>query len=107
LFTIFLLQFRDFSLTPYAPAPAPAPAHAPAAAPASAPASGSADPGHTHGLEASEKVPIISSLDEWLKQPAQIDIQEVHQRPHFFMFANTIIMSFAHTHFSFSFLWFL
>jgi hypothetical protein len=69
----FLLQFRDFSLTPYAPAPAPA--HAPAAAPASAPATGSA--GHAHGLEASEEVPIVSSLDEWLKQPAQIDIQEV------------------------------
>jgi hypothetical protein len=75
LFTIFLLQFRDFSLTPYAPAPAPAPAHAPAAAPASAPATGST--GHAHGLEASEEVPIVSSLDEWLKQPAQIDIQEV------------------------------
>jgi hypothetical protein len=63
LFTIFLLQFRDFSLTPYAPAPAPA--------------TGSADPGHAHGLEASEEVPIVSSFDEWLKQPAQIDIQEV------------------------------
>jgi hypothetical protein len=69
LFTIFLLQFRDFSLTPYAPA------HAPAAAPASAPATGSA--GHAHGLEASEEVPIVSSLNEWLKQPAQIDIEEV------------------------------
>jgi hypothetical protein len=51
----FFLQFRDFFLTPYAPAPASAPAHAPAAAPASAPATGSA--GHAHGLEASEEVP--------------------------------------------------
>jgi hypothetical protein len=65
LFTIFAAVPRllSHSVCP-APAPAPAPAHAPVAAPASAPASGSADPGHTHGLEASEKVPIISSLDE-------------------------------------------
>jgi hypothetical protein len=60
LFTIFLLQFRDFSLTLYAPAPAPA--HAPAAAPASAPAPGCADPGHAHGLEASEEVPSSALL---------------------------------------------
>jgi hypothetical protein len=79
LFTIFFLQFRDFSLTPYAPAPAPAPAPAaaPASAPAPAPAPATGFAGHSHGLEASEEVPIVSSLDEWLKQPAQIDIQEV------------------------------
>jgi hypothetical protein len=74
LFTIFFCSSAT-SLTPYAPTPAPA--DAPAAAPASAPALGSADPGHAHRLEASEEVPIVSSLDEWLKQPTQIDIQEV------------------------------
>jgi hypothetical protein len=85
---LFLLQFRDFSLTPYAPAPAPTPAptHAPTAVRASAPASGSADLTHSHGLEPSEEVHIVSSLDEWLQQPAEIDIEEVYQAPHLSLF---------------------
>jgi hypothetical protein len=81
----FVMQFHDFSFTRYAPAPAPAPR--------------SADPAHAHGLEASEEVPIVSSLHEWLKRPAQIDIQEVHQSPSFLHVANTIIYAIAHTPF--------
>jgi hypothetical protein len=87
---LFLLQVREFSLTPYAPAPAPAPTpaptHAPTDVPASAPASGSADLTHSHGLEPSEEVHIVSSLDEWLQQPAEIDIEEVYQAPHLSLF---------------------
>jgi hypothetical protein len=44
-----------------------------------------------------KKFPIVSSLDEWLKQPTQIDFQEVHQSPSFLYVANTIIMT-LHTH---------
>jgi hypothetical protein len=39
-----------------------------------------------------KKFPIVSSLDEWLKQPTQIDFQEVHQSPSFLYVANTIII---------------
>jgi hypothetical protein len=91
LYLLFLLQFCDFSLTPYALAPAHAPAPTPAPVPASAPASRSADPAYAHGLEHYEEVPIVTSLDERLQQHAQIDIQEVYQAPHCCCFLSLVI----------------